>query len=80
MKHINQTNEEDSLTEFDNKMIVEMKAMPELQNWSDQQLEDYCYILKCYSRLIISAVENEKCNSQEKPTFKITSTLLKKVA
>ncbi len=80
MKPANQTIQEDSLTEFDNNMIMEMKAIPELQNWSDQQLEDYCYILKCYSRLIISAVENEQSNSEEKLTFKITPTPLKQVA
>jgi hypothetical protein len=80
MKSTNQTIQEDTLTEFDNKMIVEMKAIPELQNWSDQQLEEYCYILKCYSKLIISAVENEKYYSEEKPTLKITSAALKQVA
>lgn len=80
MKPTNQAIQEDTLTEFDNKMIVEMKAIPELQNWSDQQLEEYCYILKCYSKLIISVVENEKYNSEEKPTFKITTPPLKQVA
>lgn len=80
MKPTNQTIQEDTLTEFDNKMIVEMKAIPELQNWSDQQLEEYCYILKCYSKLIISAVENEKYYSEEKPILKITPTPLKQVA
>jgi hypothetical protein len=80
MKPIIQPIEEDNLTEFDNKMIIEMKAIHELQNWSDQQLEEYCYILKCYSKLIISAVENEKYNSEEKLTFKITSTPLKQAA
>lgn len=80
MKHINQTTQENNLTEFDYKMIDEMKAIPELQNWSNQQLEEYCYILNCYSRLIISAVENGNYNTEEKQTFKITASPIKQVA
>jgi hypothetical protein len=80
MKPTNQTTQENNLSEFDYKMIEEMKAIPELQKWSDQQLEDYCNILKCYSRLIISAVENGKYNSEEKQTFKITASPFKQVA
>lgn len=80
MKPTNQTTQENNLTEFDYKMIEEMKALPELQKWSDQQLEEYCNILKCYSRLIISAVENGKYNSEEKQTFKITASPIKQVA
>lgn len=80
MKHTNLAIQENNLTEFDYKMIEEMKAIPELQKWSDQQLEEYCNILKCYSKLIISAVENGKYNSEEKQTFKITASPIKQVA
>ena len=80
MKQTNLTTQENNLTEFDYKMIVEMKAIPELQNWSDQQLEEYCYILQCYSRLIISAFESGNYNSEEKQTFKITASPIRQVA
>ena len=84
MKHTNQTNEEDSLTEFDHKMIIEMKAIPELEHWSDQQFEQYCLILRWYSKLIVSIVENEKSISPniEKSVLPMTviSTPLKQAA
>ncbi len=80
MKQTNQTTQENNLTEFDYKMIEEMKTLPELQNWPDEKLEEYCKILKCYSRLIISAVENGNYNSKEKQTFKITASPFKQVA
>lgn len=74
MKYINQTNEEDSLTEFDNKMILEMKTIPQLKDWTDKQYSQYCLALRWYSKTILSIVdkENEELVNPEKQTLPLT--------
>lgn len=69
--------EEDILTKFDIKMIEEMKTIPQLKHWTDEQFRQYCLILNCYSKMILSIVENEK---QLTTSLTFNRTILKQVA
>jgi hypothetical protein len=80
MKPANQTTHEHSLTEFDKKMIQEMKKIPELQKWTDQQFSEYCSILKCYSMMIITSAMNEIHSTQNSSGLTLTSTQFKQAA
>lgn len=80
MKLTNQTTQQDSLTEFDKRMIQEMKKIPELQNWTEQQLAEYCSILKCYSMLIVTSALNDKQSSEVSSALSITSSQHKQAA
>lgn len=80
MKQLNEEKpiiEEDILTEFDIKMIEEMKTIPQLKHWTEEQFRQYCMVLRCYSKMIISIIENEK---QLKTSFTFNRTILKQVA
>lgn len=80
MKQLNEEKpriEEDILTEFDIKMIEEMKTIPQLKHWTDEQFRQYCLVLQCYSKVILSIVENEK---QLTKSLTFNRTILKQVA
>ncbi len=77
MNKLNSINEEDILTEFDNKMIAEMKTFPQLKHWTEEQFRPYCFALRCYSKMILSIVENEK---QLTTSLTFNRTILKQVA
>lgn len=80
MKPTTQATKEESATQFDKKMVQEMKKIPELQNLTEEQLYEYCSILRCYSELIVSSVINKIEEPCERSTFKLTSTPLKQAA
>ena len=80
MKLTNKTTLQDSLTEFDYRMIQEMKKIPELQNWAEQQLAEYCSILKCYSMLILTSALNDKHNSNILLDLTVTPSQIKQAA
>ncbi|MBP9932404.1 MAG: hypothetical protein KBF25_01835, partial [Chitinophagaceae bacterium] len=69
--------EEDILTDFDLKMIEEMKTIPQLKHWTDEQLRQYCLVLHCYSKMTLSIIENEK---QLTTSLTFNRTILKQVA
>jgi hypothetical protein len=77
MNKLNSINEEDILTKFDIKMIEEMKTIPQLKHWTDEQFRQYCLVLRCYSKMILSIVENEK---QLTTSLTFNRTILKQVA
>ena len=80
MKQLNEEKpiiEEDILTEFDIKMIEEMKTIPQLKHWTEEQFRQYCMVLRCYSKMIIFIKENKK---QLKTSFTFNRTILKQVA
>jgi hypothetical protein len=66
-------NKEDILTEFDYQMINEMKQTSELQNWSDEQLKQYCLILRTYTQIIYHVTKENSRNdcSNEKQEYKL---------
>jgi hypothetical protein len=76
--------EEDILTAFDHKMIEEVKTIPQLKHWTEEQFRQYCLVLRCYSKMILSIVENksETQRNNEKPVTQLTITMnpLKQVA
>lgn len=66
-------NKEDILTDFDYQMINEMKQTSELQNWSDEQLKQYCLILRTYTQIIYKVTKENSSNdcSNEKQEYKL---------
>lgn len=78
MKPTKQTAENNNLLEFEKNLIAEMKNIPELQNFTAYQLEEYCSILRCYSELIVNMVLHEY--STNNPRLKIIPTSLNQAA
>lgn len=78
MKPTKQTVEKNNILEFEKHLSAEMKNIPELQNFTDRQIEEYCSILRCYSELIVNMVLHE--NSTNKPILRIIPTTFKQAA
>ncbi len=59
--------EEEILTDFDYQMINEMKKTDELQNWTDDQLKQYCLVLRNYTQIIYHLTDknNNYCNEEK---------------
>ncbi len=70
-------NKEDTLTEFDYQMINEMKKIKEIGNWSDEELKQYCLVLRNYTQIIYHVANKQNSNDYnvEKNSSKLPAIL-----
>lgn len=69
----NEAGNEEVLTDFDYQMINEMKAIDGLKEWSNEQLKQYCLVLRTYTQIICHVTNKENSNDykKEKQTKKL---------